>query len=267
MENNLPILIFLILIVVCITYFVKKNRDYNTVEQLSEKIKKIKEINNLYYFDNFFKIKREINHYVNSLAKLRRIDYDVILMDYIENDIDNIQSDIKTAIENKKRYDSYILDCDTVDLKTDCSVIQQSKIKEDKFYSIEKKIVKKITISNVYNISIIILVNYTSPKGRNSYNKTFDLKYYDIIDCYKNWQNIKIYKNSKRYERFKMSDSIRYDVLKRDNYKCCICGMSAKDGIKLHVDHIIPISKGGKTEMNNLQTLCERCNFGKSNKL
>lgn len=68
-------------------------------------------------------------------------------------------------------------------------------------------------------------------------------------------------------ERKKMSASLRYDVLKRDGFKCKICGATADDGAKLHVDHIIPISKGGKTEMDNLQTLCERCNLGKSDKL
>jgi 5-methylcytosine-specific restriction endonuclease McrA len=38
------------------------------------------------------------------------------------------------------------------------------------------------------------------------------------------------------------------------------------DGVKLEVDHIKPISKGGKTVLNNLQTLCMDCNRGKSNK-
>ena len=64
------------------------------------------------------------------------------------------------------------------------------------------------------------------------------------------------------------SVSLRYDVLKRDNYKCVICGRSpANDpSIILHVDHIIPYSKGGETAMNNLQTLCQHCNLGKSDK-
>ena len=66
------------------------------------------------------------------------------------------------------------------------------------------------------------------------------------------------------YERSLMSAKLRYDVLKRDNYRCVVCGASASDGVtQLHVDHIIPIAKGGKTEMSNLQTLCQRCNLGK----
>ena len=64
-----------------------------------------------------------------------------------------------------------------------------------------------------------------------------------------------------------ISDKLRYQVLKRDNFKCCACGASpAKDpAVELHIDHIIPWSKGGATVLENLQTLCSECNIGKSN--
>lgn len=75
------------------------------------------------------------------------------------------------------------------------------------------------------------------------------------------------YEETIKQERKIMNDDIRYNVLKRDNFTCKLCGISAKDGAKLHVDHIIPVSKGGKTIMSNLQTLCDRCNMGKSNKM
>jgi len=60
--------------------------------------------------------------------------------------------------------------------------------------------------------------------------------------------------------------SLRLKVLNRDNFKCVFCGKSpATDfGTKLHIDHIIPFSKGGKSTLENLQTLCEECNLGKS---
>ena len=59
---------------------------------------------------------------------------------------------------------------------------------------------------------------------------------------------------------------LRFLVMSRDNFKCCFCGASpAKDpSVVLHVDHIKPWAKGGETEINNLQTLCSRCNQGKS---
>lgn len=60
-------------------------------------------------------------------------------------------------------------------------------------------------------------------------------------------------------------DKLRYQVLKRDNFKCCACGASpAKDpAVELHIDHILPWSKGGETVLENLQTLCSKCNLGK----
>ena len=66
-----------------------------------------------------------------------------------------------------------------------------------------------------------------------------------------------------------ISDKLRYQVLKRDNFKCCACGASpAKDpSVELHIDHIVPYSKGGDTQIDNLQTLCSKCNLGKSNVL
>ena len=60
---------------------------------------------------------------------------------------------------------------------------------------------------------------------------------------------------------------LRFLVMKRDNFRCCMCGRSPAStlGIELHIDHIIPWSKGGETIIDNLQTLCSDCNLGKSN--
>lgn len=66
-----------------------------------------------------------------------------------------------------------------------------------------------------------------------------------------------------------VSLSLRLAVLSRDNFRCVFCGKSpATDiGTKLHIDHIDPFSKGGKSTLENLQTLCEECNLGKSNRV
>lgn len=63
-----------------------------------------------------------------------------------------------------------------------------------------------------------------------------------------------------------MTNSLRYDIMKRDGFRCRICGASQAQGAALHVDHIVPVSKGGKTIESNLRTLCDMCNLGKSDK-
>jgi len=48
-------------------------------------------------------------------------------------------------------------------------------------------------------------------------------------------------------------------IYARDHYGCRICGRSGNQDF-LEIDHIKPISKGGKSTYDNLQTLCRRCN-------
>jgi HNH endonuclease/Homing endonuclease associated repeat len=64
----------------------------------------------------------------------------------------------------------------------------------------------------------------------------------------------------------KINWRLRATVLIRDNCLCRMCGASpAKDpAVTLHVDHIVPWSKGGATILSNLQTLCAACNIGKA---
>lgn len=66
--------------------------------------------------------------------------------------------------------------------------------------------------------------------------------------------------------RSSISPKIRFEIFKKDNYKCQICGASVKeDGVKLEVDHKIPKSRGGTDDKSNLWTLCFNCNRGKGN--
>lgn len=73
---------------------------------------------------------------------------------------------------------------------------------------------------------------------------------------------------SKPEDRRDIPLKLRLEVLKRDNFRCVFCGRSpAMDiGVILHIDHKTPFSKGGKTEIDNLQTLCSECNIGKSDR-
>lgn len=63
-----------------------------------------------------------------------------------------------------------------------------------------------------------------------------------------------------------LTKSIRHEVFKRDGYKCCECSKT-KNESSLEIDHILPISRGGSDELDNLQTLCSACNRSKSNRV
>lgn len=114
----------------------------------------------------------------------------------------------------------------------------------------------------------VFCFSYTSPAGTTE--RTCEIKITpSVLKDIEQEISLKITKNNHlKNQRSAMTNSLREAIKKRDNYTCCICGNSVykEPNLLLEVDHIIPISKGGKTEASNLQTLCWRCNRKKSNK-
>lgn len=69
--------------------------------------------------------------------------------------------------------------------------------------------------------------------------------------------NPEIWDSITRVERARVSNKVRFAIYARDNWCCVKCG----DTQDLEIDHIYPISKGGKSDLDNLQTLCHHCNY------
>lgn len=69
-----------------------------------------------------------------------------------------------------------------------------------------------------------------------------------------------------RYEQKKIAARLRFKILQKYNFTCQYCGAKAPE-VRLHVEHIKPISKGGASEESNLIVACADCNLGKSDSL
>lgn len=67
-------------------------------------------------------------------------------------------------------------------------------------------------------------------------------------------------------QRKLMTRSLRKQIMERDCYTCQNCGKYMPDEVGLHIDHIIPIVKGGKSIPSNLRVLCSKCNGSKGAK-
>lgn len=64
-------------------------------------------------------------------------------------------------------------------------------------------------------------------------------------------------------KRIALTKKIRFEVFKRDGFKCVYCG-NTPPNVLLEVDHVIPVSKGGTNQIDNLVCSCYDCNRGKS---
>lgn len=63
-------------------------------------------------------------------------------------------------------------------------------------------------------------------------------------------------------EKQRIPTNIRRQVIERDGYYCVYCDEDLRDA-EIHLDHVIPESKGGLTTVDNLQVTCRRCNTAK----
>lgn len=110
---------------------------------------------------------------------------------------------------------------------------------------------------------------YVSPGGNSSIacEIKFDLenlsKFIEFLS-----EKIQL-KQTTKWQRTLMNSKLRERIKKRDNYTCQLCGISIKDEphLLLEIDHIKPISQGGITTEDNLQTLCWKCNRKKGAKI
>lgn len=174
------------------------------------------------------------------------------------------------ALENAKRnstiYEAYLAECNRIyGARLDPYCIPSCFKSPEEYRRFELDEFNSKLLNPKCDLSVIIewepqdLIDLISPSKR-VYNEK------DILEL----MNALLHPLDEQGEEAKrqrnmMSPSLRMEVLKRDGYRCRICGRSANDGARLEVDHIIPISKGGKTELSNLQTLCWDCNRGKGN--
>ncbi len=111
--------------------------------------------------------------------------------------------------------------------------------------------------------------SYTSDGGFAKREFTFPMTEDNIVELIKTLENKMTNTYFVKEQRVLMTHKLREQIKKRDHYTCCICGNSIQKepNLLLEIDHIIPVSKGGKTTEDNLQTLCWKCNRSKSNKL
>lgn len=146
--------------------------------------------------------------------------------------------------------------------------IKNTKIRK---YEIMCKYCKNIFITDQPNRKYCnndCLKNYYKENSKKTKTKTV---YDKCVVCNEEFLKTAKYhiccsENCKEKHRIRNLSVGRFVIFNRDNFTCIYCGRnSIEDNIKLHVDHIIPISKGGKNTADNLVTSCEDCNLEKHN--
>jgi hypothetical protein len=115
----------------------------------------------------------------------------------------------------------------------------------------------------------IYVFEYVSAGGNSSQRATVKLNTPTIDALIETLSQKVRFRKSAAGQRALMTSKLRNLIKTRDNHTCRYCSVSlaAEPHLLLEVDHVIPLSKGGLSTLENLQTLCWRCNRAKSNKV
>jgi hypothetical protein len=137
-------------------------------------------------------------------------------------------------------------------LKTEYDInYEELKISEESYKKREESLFSKKIVSPVVDCVFQVTMSYSSPKGQVNLSKEEIFRFDDLFACFESVSRNRLdkstYSRLAAVERGEVSDSLRYDILNRDNFTCVICGASSRQGARLHIDHIIPVSKGGNT--------------------
>jgi 5-methylcytosine-specific restriction endonuclease McrA len=259
----------IVLLVVVVLYIRAKIIDSNIIKN-SKKIALINKLNDSTKFHSVSKSIRISKHYDNK-SHYNKIEPGYLMSAEIRNNIEKFSSYISKIKENRNNRIIYINKIKDIISKPTEFEIEKPKILQNEYLYRENKLIRKSVLEPIVQCTFCVYMYYSSSKGQVNLSKSDCFSFDDLVASYESVSRTILdkstYSKIALVERGEISDSLRYDILNRDNFKCVICGASSREGARLHVDHIIPVSKGGKSSPDNLRTLCERCNIGKSNKL
>lgn len=194
-----------------------------------------------YVIKNFYPNK---NLYPEQIQKLHLLVEELATLKEAKNIIDNY----------KKEYQQYIND------------VPDYIMMEDKagFYS-------RLGFANIDESVLVVeyTFSYTSGGGMAKRKFTVPMTEETIVELIKALEEKLTISAFTKEQRALMTNKLREFIKQRDDFTCCNCGNSihTEPNLLLEIDHIIPVSKGGVTVEENLQTLCWKCNRAKSNKM
>lgn len=252
----------------------RRNRKYvDFVNEHSLAIRAIKELNSKYQFSSIYPL-----IYKNCYDSTRNFE-DVSCKDYLiyQFHLDTliVRRIIKSRNNNISKEIDYKSKVDLAKDKLGNFDVSIEDLDEEKLRNIESivfnNLIEKVD-TDFYAEVHLYLTRGRIHRVVDEKKESFDLN--EIIDVLKSIDSSKlidgrrfysgeVWDSIKRVERAKVSNELRQEIFERDGYTCVNCGSTGKES--LEIDHIMPISKGGKTEPDNLQTLCHDCNIRKEN--
>jgi hypothetical protein len=261
--------VILIILGILIPIICVQKKYKNFVLKNSRAIKKLEEINSKYSFNNIERFNlRYLYDNVDFFNEISCQDFLVYELQFIQKKVNKALVD---TLENQKIFKAY-----SDEIKESCVFNEYGDVKplanKKRLSKFEQSFFENNILAPQIVFSISVKLILTNINGVHQYSKSEiffpkDIKYLLAKINQRRgsfFLDNGVWESICRVERGKVSNRMRFAIYERDDHRCRRCGRSTND---LEIDHIIPISKGGKSTYDNLQTLCHRCNKEKGSDL
>ncbi len=267
MEIIIIILVLAFLTIIAyLCYFIYNQQYVNFVTEHSISLKELREINGQYKFTPISSFDTEYTYdnraYFDMISPKDYLTYQLV---YNKN---SVRAAIRDTAENKKLHQIYmdrVKQCTLYRFDADIELKNTEKLAKIEKQKFNAMILRPVTVFQINSTLYLTKINGERVTYKGEVFNAEQIL--DIIDKLSQkhgdfYLNDDVWQAICRVERGKVSNKMRFSILERDGRRCKKCGRATND---LEIDHIFPISKGGKSTYSNLQTLCHRCNSMKSN--
>lgn len=229
-------------------------------------IRALQQVNGRYAFYSIESLNLENSYdnedFYNTVAPIDYLTYQLV---YMQKDVRNT---IKKTYENREIYTAYLKAVGEI-AKFEVYDAEKTPRNLKWLAKLERRLFDEMVVKPNLDFFISVRLRLTKINGdyRCSKKATFGIETIEGILALLKERRGNFYLDNDvwqaicRVERAKVTNKMRFAIYARDNHRCKKCGSTQN----LEVDHIFPISKGGKTVFENLQTLCHNCNVRKSN--
>lgn len=261
--------LILLLIIIAVIFGALKfidNKYKDFVKEHSKLLIEVRKVNLKYHFREIEVF--DLEHAYDSETNYNSVSCEDYLIYNLRFMIRRVETAMSDTLYNNNIYDFYIAEVNSIkyqneyDIEVPFKYQNRLKTLESKLY---KKELKQPTI--YFNMNVKLILKKMNGSYVTSKTGCFNaVKVESLISRLNDkhgdrYNDEGIWNSIVRVERGRVSNKMRFSIYEKDNYRCRKCKRHTDD---LEIDHIIPIAKGGKSEYNNLQTLCKRCNMNKS---
>ena len=255
-----------IVLAIVLPITITRKRYINFVLANSTAIRELLQLNKRY---KFYKVcDYEFTHTYDNEPFYNSISCQDYLIYQLQFKRDELLKNTHNAYENGVLYKEYLKEKSPFENHFQQYGPDTGSLKPEKLYKYEKKLFSKNELRPFTSYTVKVKLKRTNINGNYQESKSCSFGPKEIMNLINRLAEKKgyyyldegIWNAIVRVERGKVTNKMRFAIYSRDGYRCKMCGRKRDD---LEIDHIIPIAKGGKTTMNNLQTLCHRCNVKK----